>query len=127
MTVLAKAEELADAISESEELTALRDAAERLDGDEIANAALSKFQEKQEMVQRAATSGLQLPDEQMQELKQMQDKIREIPAVQDFAMAQSNFNDLMGRVNNIIAAAVMGPDEDNSGGGCSEPGCSCGH
>lgn len=124
--VIAKAEELADAISESPELTVLREAAEKLDGDEIANAALSRFQEKQEMVQRAATSGLQLPDEQMQEIKSMQDQIRDIPAVQQFAEAQTSFNELMGQVNNIIAAAVMGPDAEPSGG-CQEPGCSCGH
>lgn len=126
MSVIAKAEELAGAISESEELTALREAAERLDKDETASAALSKFQQRQEMVQRAATSGLQLPEEQMQELKDMQSEIRDIPSVQEFAEAQTSFNNLMGRVNDIIAAAVMGPDAEPSGG-CSEPGCSCGH
>lgn len=124
--VIAKAEELADALSESQELTELREAAEKLDGDETANAAMSRFQEKQEMVQRAATSGLQLPEEQMQEIKNMQAQIREIPTVQEFAQAQTNFNDLMGQVNNIIAAAVMGPDVDNSDGR-QEPGCSCSH
>ncbi len=123
-TVLTKAEELAAAISESEELCSLREAAERVDGDEIATAALQKFSEKQEMVQRAASSGLQLPPEQMEELQEMQGQIRDIPSIQDFATAQTGFNELMDRVNEIISAAVMGrepgeaPEEHSHGGGC---------
>ena len=124
--VLGKAQELADAISVSDELSSLREAAELLDSDEMANAALKNFQEKQEMVQRAASSGLQLPDEQMSELQSMQGQIREIPTVQDFAAAQNVFNDLMNKVNDIIAAAVMGT-EPGEGGSCSDPGCGCNH
>lgn len=124
--VLSKAQELADAISVSEELAGLRGAAERLDDDEMANAALRKFQEKQEMIQRAASSGLELPDEQMEELKTMQGQIREIPTVQEFAVAQNKFNNLMNDVNNIIAAAVSGIEPDDSGSECG-PGCGCSH
>ncbi|MBE0429892.1 MAG: YlbF family regulator [Thermoleophilia bacterium] len=124
--VLSKAQELADAISVSEELGSLREAAERLDSDEIANVALRDFQEKQQVMQRAASSGIQLPDEQKKELTSIQNQIREIPTVQDFAVAQNNFNSLMSRVNDIIAAAVSGV-EPGDGGGCSEPGCGCGH
>lgn len=123
--VITKAQELADAISESDELTGLKEAAERLDSDETANEALTRFQEKQQVIQRAATSGLQLPDEQMEELKQMQEQIRTIPVVQEFANAQSSFNTLMGQVNDIIAAAVTGEEPGDSS--CSSPGCSCGH
>ncbi len=128
--VLGKAEALAAAISESEELGLLRQAAERVDNDEIAAAALQKFSEKQEMVQRAASSGLQLPPEQMEGLQEMQGKIRDIPSIQDFASAQTSFNQLMDRVNEIISAAVMGrePGESPDGHGQgSDCGCGCGH
>lgn len=125
--VLEKAQELADAISASEELVTLRGAAECLDGDEIANAALKRFQEKQEMMQRAASSGLQLPDEQMSELQTMQSQIRDIPTVQDFALAQNEFNNMMNRVNDIIAAAVMGTDPDEGGHAGHGASCGCGH
>lgn len=124
--VLGKAQELADAISISEELTSLREAAELLDKDEMANATLKTFQEKQEVVQRAASSGIQLPEEQMSEMQSMQSRIRDIPTVQDFAGAQNNFNNLMSEVNDIIAAAVMGSEPESSGDNCG-PGCSCGH
>lgn len=126
--VLTKAEELATAISDCEELGVLREAAERVDNDETASAALQKFSEKQEMVQRAASSGLQLPPEQMEELQEMQGKIRDIPSIQNFATAQTSFNQLMDSVNEIISAAVMGrepgesPDEHSH-----DSGCSCGH
>jgi cell fate (sporulation/competence/biofilm development) regulator YlbF (YheA/YmcA/DUF963 family) len=122
--VLTKAEELATAISDSEELGLLRQAAERVDSDEMATAALQKFSEKQETVQRAASSGLQLPPEQMDELQEMQGQIRDIPSIQDFASAQTGFNQLMDRVNDIISAAVMGrkpgdgPDEHSHGSSC---------
>ena len=126
--VVDKAEELANAISESEELVQLRQAAERVDNDEKASAALQKFSEKQEMVQRAASSGLQLPPEQMEELQEMQSQIREIPSIQDFATAQMGFNQLMDRVNDIISAAVMGREPGEGPEGHSHgSSCSCGH
>ncbi len=112
--VLSKAEELAAAISASEELVVLRQAAERVDSDEMATAALQKFSEKQEMVQRAASSGLQLPPEQMEELQEMQGQIRDIPSIQDFASAQTCFTELMDKVNEIISAAVMGREPGDS-------------
>jgi|SRR5659263_83453 len=127
-TILTKAEELAAAISDCEELGVLREAAERVDNDETASEALQKFSEKQEMVQRAASSGLQLPPEQMEELQEMQGKIRDIPSIQNFATAQTSFNQLMDSVNEIISAAVMGresgaaPDEHSHGSDCG-----CGH
>ena len=122
--ILTKAEELAAAISDCEELGVLREAAERVDNDETASAALQKFSEKQEMVQRAASSGIQLPPEQMEELQEMQGKIRDIPSIQNFATAQTSFNQLMDSVNEIISAAVMGrepgaaPDEHSHGADC---------
>jgi len=140
--VLSKAEELAAAISDCEELGLLREAAQKVDSDEAATAALQKFSEKQEMVQRAASSGLQLPPEQMEELQEMQGKIRDIPSIKDFATAQGSFNQLMDQVNEIISAAVMGrePGEANDcgcapgadSGECAPGsgnggGCGCGH
>lgn len=127
--VLSKAEELANAISDCDELVDLRGAAGRLDDDETANVALRNFQEKQATLQRAAKSGLELPPEQMDELKMMQGEIQQIPSVQDFAAAQTRFNDLMNHVNNIIAAAVSGEEPGgmaDGGGGCGG-GCSCSH
>ncbi|MHB1361747.1 MAG: YlbF family regulator [Thermoleophilia bacterium] len=125
--VLDKAQELAAAISDSEELGQLKQAAGRVDGDEAATDALKKFSEKQEMVQRAASSGLQLPPEQMEELQEMQGQIRDIPSIQDFASAQTCFNQLMDQVNQIISAAVMGrePGEGPDGHG-HESSCGCG-
>ncbi len=125
--VLDKAQELATAISDSEELGQLRLAAEHVDNDEMATAALQKFSEKQEMVQRAASSGLQLPPEQMEELQEMQGQIKDIPSIQDFATAQSCFNQLMDRVNEIISAAVMGRDTGEDPEGHSHgSNCGCG-
>lgn len=125
--VLDKAQELADAISDSDELEELRVTAERLDEDEIASAAIKRFQEKQETVRRAASSGLELPEDHINELKEMQGTISDIPTVQDFAAAQNNFNLMMSKVNDIIATAVTGslPEEDDGGNGGSG-GCSCG-
>jgi len=124
-SVINRAEELASAICDCEELGLLRQAAERVDNDEAATAALQKFSEKQEMVQRAASSGLQLPPEQMEELQEMQGQIRDIPTIQDFASAQTGFNQLMDQVNEIISAAVMGREPGEVPEGHSH-GSSCG-
>lgn len=127
--VLDKAQELADAISDSEELEELRVAAERLDEDEIASAAIKQFQEKQETIRRAASSGLELPEDQISALKELQGRIGEIPAVQSFASAQDGFNMMMSKVNDIISTAVTGsiPGEEEGGSDCSSGGCGCGH
>ncbi|MHB0915835.1 MAG: YlbF family regulator [Thermoleophilia bacterium] len=128
--VLDKAQELADAISESEELEELRQAAELLDEDEIATAAIKQFQDKQETIRRAASSGLELPEDQISALKELQGRIGEIPTVQGFASAQDGFNILMSKVNDIISAAVTGivPGEEEGGSDCSPSGgCGCGH
>jgi cell fate (sporulation/competence/biofilm development) regulator YlbF (YheA/YmcA/DUF963 family) len=127
--VLDRAQELADAISDSDELEELRVAAQKLDDDEIATAAIKRFQEKQEVVRRAASSGLELPEDQISELKEIQGQISDIPAVQDFAAAQDGFNTLMSKVNDIIAASVTGtiPGEDDDGSCAPGPGgCGCG-
>jgi cell fate (sporulation/competence/biofilm development) regulator YlbF (YheA/YmcA/DUF963 family) len=124
-----KAQELADAISDSDELEVLRVAAEKLDEDEIASAAIKQFQEKQEVVRRAASSGLELPEDQINDLKDMQGSISDIPTVQDFASAQNGFNTLMSQVNDIISAAVTGtiPGEgEQTDGGSDGGGCGCG-
>lgn len=125
--VLDKAQELADAISDSDELEDLRQAAERLDDDEIASAAIKQFQDKQEVIRRAASSGLELPEDQISELKELQGRISDIPTVQDFAAAQNGFNVMMSKVNDIIATAVTGitPGEEEGGSECG-PGCGCG-
>jgi|SRR5665811_779959 len=136
--ILSKAEELAAAISDCDELGVLREAAQKVDSDEEASAALQKFSEKQEVVQRAASSGIELPPEQMEELQEMQGKIRDIPSIKEFATAQGSFNQLMDKVNEIISAAVMGrepgeaadcgcapgADSNDSGNG---GGCGCSH
>ncbi len=126
--VLEKAQELADAISVSDELTKLRSAAEKVDTDEKATTALKKFQEKQETIQMAARSGLELPPERMAEMQTLQGQIQQIPSIQDFAHAQGNFNALIDKVNDIIAGAVMGisPESAQSGPHEHGPGCSCG-
>lgn len=122
--VLEKAQELADAIADCDELVDLRDAAEKVEVDETATSMISRLQEKQEVIRRAASTGLELPEEQISELKDLQTRIGEIPAVQDFNLAQGKFNTLMEQVNSIIAGALS-DGESEQGDDCG-PGCSCG-
>ncbi len=106
--VLDKAQELASAISVCDELSMLRDAAEKVDSDQAATFALKRFQDKQETLERAARSGLELPKDQLSEIQSLQKEIQGISTIRDFAEAQKQFNMLIDRVNDIIAAAVMG-------------------
>lgn len=126
--VIDKARELADAISDSEELTDLRDAAQKVEGDETATSMIERFREKQEVAQRAASSGLQMPDEQISDLKAMQGQINSIPSIQVFNEAQGKFNKLMEQVNTIIATALSSQEEGEGPDSCSPgSGCGCGH
>ncbi len=124
--VLEKAQELAEAICDCEELSDLREAAEQVEGDETATHMIGRLQEKQDIIRRAASTGLELPDEQISELKELQTQIGDIPSVQDFNLAQGKFNRLMEDVNNIIAGALSneGPD---GGEDSHDDGCGCGH
>jgi cell fate (sporulation/competence/biofilm development) regulator YlbF (YheA/YmcA/DUF963 family) len=125
--VLEKARELAEAISLCDELADLRDAAEKVEGDEAATQMIERLKEKQEVVRRAASSGLELPEEQISELKNLQGEIGDIASVKEFNMAQGNFNNLMEQVNNIIATALSGDSgEDPESGGCGHSDCGCG-
>ncbi|GBE57491.1 hypothetical protein BMS3Abin01_00411 [bacterium BMS3Abin01] len=125
--VLDKAQELADAISSCEELSQLKEAAQQVEGDETATSMIGRLQEKQEVIRRAASTGLELPEEQIGELKELQAQIGDIPAVQEFNQAQGKFNQLMEQVNNIIAHALSdgepGDDPEVANGGHS---CGCG-
>lgn len=129
-SVLDKAQQLAEVISSCDELEVLRRAAEQIDADDKASAMLKEFQAKQATAEQAHASGIELPREQIVEIQAMQAQIHEYQCIQDFAKAQGNFNDLMNRVNDIIAAAVMGaPDEEqpepqDHGGHVHGPGCS---
>lgn len=128
--VLDKAQQLAEEISGCEELAVLRRAAEEIDADNEASEMLKEFQQKQATAEQAHASGIELPREQIIEIQALQAQIHEYQCIQDFAKAQGNFNDLMNRVNDIIAAAVMGaPDEEqpephDHGGHVHGPGCS---
>ncbi len=122
--VLEKAQELADAIAGSDELVELRDAAQKVEVDETATSMIGRLQEKQEVIRRAASSGLELPEEQISELKDLQTKISDIPTVQDFNVAQGKFNKLMEQVNSIIAGALSDGEEPAQGDDCG--GCGCG-
>lgn len=124
--VLEKAQELAEAIADSDELVELRDAAEKVEVDETATSMIGRLQEKQEVVRRAASSGLELPEEQISELKDLQVKIGDIPTVQDFNVAQGKFNTLMEQVNGIIAGALSDGEPEQDEGCAPGPGCGCG-
>lgn len=125
--VLDKAQELADAISGCEELSQLKEAAQQVEGDETATSMIGRLQEKQEVIRRAASTGLELPEEQIGELKALQAQIGDIPAVKEFNQAQGKFNQLMEQVNNIIAHALSdGEPGDDPGAANGGHSCGCG-
>ncbi len=109
--VLEKARELAEAISVCDELADLREAARIVEGDELATSMIDRLREKQEVVRRAASSGLELPEEQITELRELQGQISDIESVRRFNIAQGKFNSLMEQVNDIIAHALSGEEE----------------
>lgn len=132
MGVLDKARELADAISSCNELATLKQAAEKIDGDDTSAGMLREYQEKQAVARQASNAGLELPPEHAQEIQGLQQRIDNNQHIQEFAKAQGSFYSLIDQVNDIIAQAVMGksapePQEPEVGGEGHVHGPGCSH
>ena len=105
------AEDLAEAIVESQEFQELKDKEEVMVEDEDAKTMLDELNAKYQQAQMMQKNGQQMSDEQKQELQVMEQKMKKNDKISEFYEAQNHFNQLMNSVNQVITQKLQGEEE----------------
>jgi cell fate (sporulation/competence/biofilm development) regulator YlbF (YheA/YmcA/DUF963 family) len=111
-TVMEYAEDLANAIVESQEFQELKDKEEVMVEDEDAKSMLDNLNAKYQQVQMMQQNGQEVSDEQKQELQMMEQKMKQNDKISEFYEAQNHFNQLMNSVNQVITQKLQGDEEE---------------
>ncbi|MDI9485220.1 MAG: YlbF family regulator [Bacillota bacterium] len=112
MDVQRKAQELAEAIANSQEYTRLKAAREEVDKHQAAKVMLRDFQEKQLKLQQQQMSGEEITPEQEEQLQNLFGVISVNPYIRELFEAEFAFSGLMMQVNDALAAVLDLRDED---------------
>ena len=110
-TVMEYAEDLAEAIVESQEFQELKDKEEVMVEDEDAKTMLDELNAKYQQAQMMQKNGQQMSDEQKQELQVMEQKMKKNDKISEFYEAQNHFNQLMNSVNQVITQKLQGEEQ----------------
>ena len=110
-TVMEYAEDLAEAIVDSQEFQELKEKEETMVEDEDAKTMLDELNAKYQQAQMMQKNGQQMSDEQKQELQVMEQKMKKNDKISEFYEAQNHFNQLMNSVNQVITQKLQGKEE----------------
>ncbi|MGM0369678.1 MAG: YlbF family regulator [Bacillota bacterium] len=124
MSLEEKAEELANAISESTEFEELREVEKELENDEEAQDIMQKFQSKQQQLQMLQQAGQEIDEDMKTELQSMRSEMQENEIISKLMDKQKGFNEIMEKVNNVLSTAIQG--EESGCGSDHDHGCSGG-
>lgn len=116
--VLDKAKDLAEAITASEELDAMRKAEIAMGNDAAAMAIVQEFQNTQRGLYEKQSNGIELSDDEKVQVKLIEAKMEGNQNIKNYLDAQMKFENLLQGVNFIISQALNG--------GESAEGCGCG-
>ncbi len=122
MSILDKARELADAISESPELAKMRETEIAMGQDATAQEIIAEFQQKQQEYYEIQMRGEELNDIQKQVIASIEDKMSGNPFISAYLDAQGKFEELLKSVNFIITRAISGESACSCGSTCG-PDC----
>jgi cell fate (sporulation/competence/biofilm development) regulator YlbF (YheA/YmcA/DUF963 family) len=118
MDVLNKAQELAEALENSEELLKMREAEQRMSEDQDAMSLMQEFRRKQMDVYNVQVAG-QIPSEELeQEMENISKRLQENPLISDYITAQEKVGRILEYINSAISQVLQG------GNGCDESSCS---
>lgn len=126
--VMMKAQELAEAILQSDVYKTMHSLEDQLTKDEAATAAVAAYMEKRsnvELLLRAPDFDAEKVAAAGQELEDAQKAMDAYPLVTDMRQAQQSFQEMMDNVNRILRLVITGEVEDG-GSGCSGNCASCG-
>lgn len=109
--VKARAEALAEALADSEEFAALKDARAELEKHEAAKIMMRDFQQQQAALQQKVMAGQPPTEAEVQRLQEAYRLVAFNPYVRKVIEAETAFAELLGEVQSILAEAV-GMDVD---------------
>jgi len=113
MSIMEKARSLGEAILESTEYRALKEAEAAIYNNEEAKILLNELNAKQRQIEIAQANGKQLNQKQQKEIQNLQTKMQNNKIVKSFMDAQQNFNKVMQTVNQTISG-VLGNNQENN-------------
>lgn len=132
MEIYTKAKELADAIANSAELTALKEAELNMMMDNTARGIVEEYQAVQMNAMNNGINFEDLSQEEKDRVEELERLMGENENITVFLSANQAFEQILRSINMIIGSAING--EGSSCGSCSTPGgcgseggsCSCG-
>ncbi|MCL2873333.1 MAG: YlbF family regulator [Defluviitaleaceae bacterium] len=131
-TYYEKARELGNLILESNEAKKLHDARKKFDENLDAKKGLEEYSAFQTDVRSRAARGEIAPDEfaaNSEKLMKMAEELKNNETIENLMMAESEFNEFVNGVMNILKFTITGVDASDECGchGCSGDSCnSCG-
>ncbi len=126
--VMMKAQELAQAILESETYKTMHDLEGQVTQDEAATAAIAAYMEKRsdvELLLRSPEFDAEKVAAAGQELQDAEEAMNSCGMVKDMREAQEKFQEMMDNVNRILRLVITGEVED-SVSGCTGNCANCG-
>lgn len=139
MEIYAKAKELAEAISNSTELAALKQAELKMMMDDAARAIVEEYQGIQQNAMMKGLAFEDLSEEEKTRVEQLEAAMNENENIANFLAANQAFEQIVRSINMIITAAITGQDQggcsgcgggscssSSSCGGCGSSGSACG-
>lgn len=112
MDVRRKAQELADAIVNSDEYKRYMTARERVENHEAASIMLRDFQKRQFELHKQQMEGTPVTESQADELRKLYEIISVNPYIRDLFEAEFVFSGLMMEVQDVLARAIGLRDDD---------------
>lgn len=129
--ILELAQNLGTAIAECEEVKTYKEMEKIYFESEEAQKAMQEYEEKRAaMTVKAKEMGMTPESMQLfqEEMQKAMEKLMENKTVSNYLEAQSAFNDILTKVNSIMAYCIQGEDQNmatSSSGGCSGNCSSC--
>ncbi len=108
MSVILKAMELGQEISQSTELKKWREAEATVLADPAAADMIREFQVKQRVMVEARSAGRKLTGDEQDELVNLHQRMNENPKIKEFMESQRQFQQMINDVNQILQQAITG-------------------
>ena len=128
--VMNKAQELAEAILDSEVYTKMHTLELRMNKDEEAAKAMSDMIEKRQAVENILASANLDPDElarASEEMEAAEKRMNDVALIRDLKDARADFSEMMNNVNRILRLVITGEvEEEEKPSGCTGNCASCG-
>lgn len=128
--ILELAQNLGQAIADSEEIKVFHEMEKIFYEDKEAQHVMNEYEEtRAKMTVKAKETGMTPESLKLfqEEMKKSMDKLMSNRTVKEYLEAKSNFNEIIKKVNAIISFCIQGEDQEiASEGGCSGNCSSCG-